>query len=153
MSDGYIERFAQRMARTSGTAAPTSGTWGVGDLRWNNSLGAGQPVAWVCIAAGTPGTWAPISIAQANATTVVSAAGTVSPADNVVTITTGAFNVTLAAPTASQYGAVISFMNNAAGAITLTPVSGVTLYAGSAVVSSNSQAQVKVVGGNYYRIA
>lgn len=42
---------------TYGTAAPTTGTWGRGEKRWNTSPSAGGFVGWVCVAAGTPGTW------------------------------------------------------------------------------------------------
>lgn len=42
-----------------GTAAPTSGTFKVGDIVWNSSVELGAQVGWVCVVAGTPGTWAP----------------------------------------------------------------------------------------------
>jgi hypothetical protein len=48
---------------TSGTAAPTSGTYAVGDTVYNTAPAAGSPVGWTCTVAGTPGTWVPISIA------------------------------------------------------------------------------------------
>jgi hypothetical protein len=40
-----------------GSAAPTSGTWGVGCIVFDSTPTAGQPVGWVCVTAGTPGTW------------------------------------------------------------------------------------------------
>lgn len=43
--------------QTSGSDAPTSGTWAVGDLVWNAAPSAGGVIGWVCVAAGTPGTW------------------------------------------------------------------------------------------------
>lgn len=36
---------------------PTSGTWSRGDIVFNNAPSAGGFVGWVCVAAGTPGTW------------------------------------------------------------------------------------------------
>lgn len=42
---------------TSGTAAPTTGTWGVGDICWNTTPTASGKIGWVCITAGTPGIW------------------------------------------------------------------------------------------------
>lgn len=42
---------------TAATAAPTSGTWKVGDHVFNSSPSVGQPKGWVCTVAGTPGTW------------------------------------------------------------------------------------------------
>jgi hypothetical protein len=43
------------------TAAPTVGTWNVGDVVERVPV-VGQPIGWVCTAAGTPGTW----VAKAN---------------------------------------------------------------------------------------
>jgi hypothetical protein len=39
------------------TAAPTAGTWAVGDIVFNSSPSLGRPRSWVCTKAGTPGTW------------------------------------------------------------------------------------------------
>ena len=41
----------------SGNAAPTDGTWAVGDRMIKETPTVGQPKAWVCTVAGTPGTW------------------------------------------------------------------------------------------------
>lgn len=40
------------------TAVPDSGDWFLGDKVWNTSPAANDPPGWVCVAAGTPGTWA-----------------------------------------------------------------------------------------------
>jgi len=39
------------------SAAPTAGTWVVGDVVWNTATAAGGVPGWVCTTAGTPGTW------------------------------------------------------------------------------------------------
>jgi hypothetical protein len=43
------------------SAAPTTGTWPVGAIAWNSAPtagGGGSPfIGWVCVTAGTPGTW------------------------------------------------------------------------------------------------
>lgn len=39
------------------TAAPTGGTWKRGDICWNTTPSAGGTPGWVCVTAGTPGTW------------------------------------------------------------------------------------------------
>jgi hypothetical protein len=39
------------------TAPPTGGTWKQGDLCWNTTPAAGGTPGWVCVTAGTPGTW------------------------------------------------------------------------------------------------
>ena len=41
----------------TGTAAPTTGTWPRGWIRWNTAPVAGGNVGWICTATGTPGTW------------------------------------------------------------------------------------------------
>lgn len=40
-------------------AAPTTGTYTRGDVVWNSEVGTGdeEPTGWVCVIAGTPGTW------------------------------------------------------------------------------------------------
>jgi hypothetical protein len=40
-----------------GTAAPSAGTWQVGDMIFNAAPAAGGTIGWVCVTAGTPGTW------------------------------------------------------------------------------------------------
>ena len=42
---------------TYGTAAPTTGTWRVGDKVINSAPTASGYIGWVCTTAGTPGTW------------------------------------------------------------------------------------------------
>jgi hypothetical protein len=43
----------------SGEAAPVQGTFGKGDICWNNSPQADNYVGWVCVVEGAPGTWLP----------------------------------------------------------------------------------------------
>jgi hypothetical protein len=38
-------------------AAPTTGTWAVGDTVWQTAPAAGATPGWICVTAGTPGTW------------------------------------------------------------------------------------------------
>ena len=40
-----------------GTAAPVSGTYSAGNIVFNSAPVAGGTVGWVCVTAGTPGTW------------------------------------------------------------------------------------------------
>jgi hypothetical protein len=49
--------------RSYGTAAPTAGKWGVGDTVINTVPTAGGVYCWVCVTAGTPGTWKSVAIA------------------------------------------------------------------------------------------
>jgi len=43
--------------QTHNPAAPTSGEWVAGDICYNSEPLAGGYVGWICITAGTPGTW------------------------------------------------------------------------------------------------
>ena len=45
-------------AYKSGNAAPTSGKHQIGEVVYNKAPSAGTPIGWICIADGTPGTWA-----------------------------------------------------------------------------------------------
>jgi len=40
-----------------GTAAPTAGTWAVGDRVYNSGVTTTSNLGWVCTSAGSPGTW------------------------------------------------------------------------------------------------
>jgi hypothetical protein len=53
----YFDQMRDTGQVTYGTAAPTTLTWRVGDIRWNTGAAAEGYVGWVCTAAGTPGTW------------------------------------------------------------------------------------------------
>lgn len=50
-----VIKWVEASARA--TAAPVTGTWVVGDRVINSVPTVGQPKAWVCTVAGTPGTW------------------------------------------------------------------------------------------------
>jgi hypothetical protein len=43
--------------QTYGSAIPSTGSWGRGAIVWNVSASAGGFAGWICVAAGTPGTW------------------------------------------------------------------------------------------------
>ena len=45
---------------TNGTVAPSSGEHGRGETVWNRNASAGAVLGWVCVSAGTPGTWVEI---------------------------------------------------------------------------------------------
>jgi hypothetical protein len=54
--DIYVQKIGGKV-ETYGTAAPSTGTWAVGDRVWNTAPAAGGTPGWVCTTAGTPGTW------------------------------------------------------------------------------------------------
>lgn len=49
--------FGFRNSERFGAAAPTTGTWALGDMVWNAAPAAAGTMGWVCTTAGTPGTW------------------------------------------------------------------------------------------------
>jgi hypothetical protein len=51
--------YSAAKVRMLGTAAPTTDTYEQGDIFYNSapSNAAGQPIGWVCVVGGTPGTW------------------------------------------------------------------------------------------------
>lgn len=53
----YHAKTATGQVVGMGTAAPTTGTWAVGDEIKNRTPAVGSPKGWVCTVAGTPGTW------------------------------------------------------------------------------------------------
>jgi hypothetical protein len=55
-----VGRIVQRLGDNliwQTTAAPTVGSWAVGDRSINSTPAVGQPKAWACTVTGTPGTW------------------------------------------------------------------------------------------------
>ncbi len=48
-----------------GAAAPTTGTWARGDIVYSTLAAAAGKAGWVCITAGTPGTWKPFAAIDA----------------------------------------------------------------------------------------
>ena len=47
------------------TAAPTVGTWKVGDITWDTNAAAAATPGWYCTTAGTPGTWKAMAVLSA----------------------------------------------------------------------------------------
>jgi hypothetical protein len=54
---GTVDGYKKWNTECLGTAAPVSGYWRLGDRVINSAPTVGQPKAWVCTVAGTPGTW------------------------------------------------------------------------------------------------
>lgn len=48
-----------------GAAAPAAGWWDQGDICFNTGAAAGGKVGWVCVTAGTPGTWKAFGVIDA----------------------------------------------------------------------------------------
>jgi hypothetical protein len=54
---GYIRYQGQTQQYDRQT--PTAGTWSQGDIVWNTEPQRGSVLGWVCVRAGSPGTWRP----------------------------------------------------------------------------------------------
>lgn len=48
-----------------GSGAPSTGSWRRGDIFWNTGATAGGSAGWVCVVAGTPGTWKTFGVIEA----------------------------------------------------------------------------------------
>jgi hypothetical protein len=59
----------------SSASVPTTGTGEVGDISFNSAPAAGEPLGWVCIGAGSPGSWMGLATIT-DASMVMSATGT-----------------------------------------------------------------------------
>jgi len=59
------ENLRRTKVEVEGTAAPTAGTWAVGDIVWNTAPAALTTPGWVCTTAGTPGTWKAMAVLSA----------------------------------------------------------------------------------------
>lgn len=87
------------LASLPSTAAPTTDVWQRGDRVINTTPSAGGPYGWVCVTAGTPGTWRPISFAGGSGGTVTALADadttpSVANGTNFLTANTGATSIT-----------------------------------------------------------
>lgn len=98
---------------TRQSAAPTTGTWTIGDICWNSAPTASNNLGWVCVTAGTPGTWTPFGApfttsALSNITT------------NMGTLTSGSINtsggITAAALVSTGGATITSTLTGNAGA-------------------------------------
>jgi hypothetical protein len=58
-ADAIDEACSGVVLDSSGTSPPGSGAFGVGSRVENTEPAAGGPLGWVCVEAGTPGTWKP----------------------------------------------------------------------------------------------
>lgn len=55
--DNQKLRLGGGVRMISASAIPTTGTWKRGDIVWNTTPSAGGAPGWMCVTAGTPGTW------------------------------------------------------------------------------------------------
>lgn len=53
----YLGRAVGETRHTTASASPQAGAWKAGDIVWNRAPSAGGPLGWICVSAGSPGTW------------------------------------------------------------------------------------------------
>ena len=58
--DGNI-KFAERTF-AAGEKEPSDGRWNTGSVVWNEKPELNNPVGWVCIRGGKPGSWRPFGL-------------------------------------------------------------------------------------------
>ena len=63
--ENISEHYLYGKLRTYMSAIPTYGTYEVGDIAYNPTPTAGGYLGWVCVTAGTPGTWRGFGLIQA----------------------------------------------------------------------------------------
>lgn len=70
-------------------AAPASAhvTWAVGDIIWNTAPSGTDPLGWVCVTAGSPGTWTPLGLDYTLQSTVVDVGNVGTGEDNLISYT------------------------------------------------------------------
>lgn len=62
----FTDRWETYPRQDRGAAAPLTGTWPTGFIRWNTSPATGQPIGFICAAGGSPGTWYPFATVNSN---------------------------------------------------------------------------------------
>lgn len=122
---GWVEVLGTAPPVAGGRPADVGGgNWLVGDKIWNTVQGQGGALGWICIGAGSPGTWLPMAVVQG---------GSGNRGDNNIVLVTGDFptnyfntaltanrTVTLPANAASYDGQKFRIVRVGLGAFTLT---------------------------------
>lgn len=57
IENSYPSNLLDAKKWRSATSAPSVGTWSRGEIVWNSAPSAGGTIGFVCVVAGTPGTW------------------------------------------------------------------------------------------------
>lgn len=132
----------------AGTAAPTSGTYNVGDFVYNVGPTASAAetaritVGWQCTTAGSPGTFtAVMSTAATGTSTSTATTGTLTNSSREILLN-AATGPTLSLPDVSARlaGSQLTIKNIAANIATLTPLAGTnSLIDGSAITLTQNQ--------------
>lgn len=53
--------YTNKNVITYGAAKPTNGTWKKGDIIYKTTVANNDPIGWLCVTDGTPGTWIPLA--------------------------------------------------------------------------------------------
>lgn len=121
-----------------GTAVPIAGYYAVGSIIFNSSPTLGGVFGWVCITAGTPGTWAVISPTQGSVGTQATI-GAIAVGTNFVLLTSNAAgSYTLPKGNSQAAGFIIRAEVSTANATTFAAASGDQVIGVAAVTTANS---------------
>jgi len=151
LSNGLLPAAARQL--TMFATAPTTGNWAVGDFVINNAPTEGEPFAWRCTAAGTPGTWQPLRDRNAQQTISTGLAFTLTPGTSVFQTNYAGAITTDRTATLSKTGALnglsYKITRTATGAFNLNVLNGTagpTLKA----LAVNTWAEFVYDGTDYY---
>jgi len=115
----------------NGTAAPTTGAHGQGEVILNRTPSANGVFAWVCSAAGTPGTWLPVPLSGGILTKTGTAhTAAIADANSYLQFTNGAavtYTVPLNANVPFPVGTEIELEQTGVGALSVAAAAGVTI--------------------------
>lgn len=129
----------------TGGAAPTAGTWRKGDIVLNTNVAEGGPVGWVCVVAGTPGTWLGFGNVDQSVTGSIASASTVTlTVENVAKITGTA---TIDTITASTPGRRVTLVFTSTAGIS---TAGNVKLAGAFVAAANDTITLVCDGTNWW---
>lgn len=132
-------RAVQTIFGTAASVAPTTGYHERGELAINNGSDAGEPWAWLCTVAGTPGTWVPAGLTP-RVRVVTSGPVTMAINDLILLCRIAApLAVTLpsAAVDGTEYTVADDNGTGAAQNITVTPAAGNVNGAANYVINTN----------------
>jgi len=139
----------------TGSAAPSSGTWAIGDVVFNSAPVTGGYIGWVCVTAGSPGTWEQFGyLVPALVNSQTGTSYTIATGDRAKLVTLS--NASSVAVTLPQAGASFpsnwytEVENRGAGAATITPTTSTIDGASSLVLTQHQGVRIFSNGTNYF---
>lgn len=129
------------------SAAPTVGSWIVGDRCLNTNPASGPP-GWVCVSAGIPGTW--VALPSPTVTQTISTSVTLGASGNYIVLISSGGTPTL--PTAVSNAGVYVFKNIDTSEHTISTTSSQTIDGATTFALSPGAAIQVVSDGSNWRV-